>query len=435
MRSPDDDTDFELEVTPLLVDERSEPAGASAQRRDTSHRAIGVSTPKTGLSSQRTRWRLAQGAGTVAALLIALALLLRGVDVQSSSGAVAVPTPTLETGADMIAFIDSVPWGRLTIDGQPRPTPAMGAVYRVPRGHHILGYRASPFPSLRCVLSVPAAVSDTCVIHVLTSNEAHVLPAPPARVIDLEAVPSALPSGEQQALSAAVLQVLSQTAPPTVIQPGDHYAGADGETLAAEQPLAAALTYTFFQASDYGAACTPFCAANADDPQYVDENDTWIVYGFLVAQWRYLLPDGQVVLTPNGANGAITPQVSVGFDLLFNPSGAWEVKDFSSVDFRFLCDSALQMLSSEFPEDPIAAADEAIDLVSADPADGCLIGLVPGGGSAPVGYVLYHFGVFVAGDREAQALMPQLPVASAHESAIVQRILSGPADQPNDITS
>ena len=78
-----------------------------------------------------------------------------------------LPIATPQAGDDAFLWEHSVPWGRLFIDGKPGPNVSGSAVrqsdglpdgapFHLARGHHTIEYRASPFPTLKCVLTIPA---------------------------------------------------------------------------------------------------------------------------------------------------------------------------------------------------------------------------------------------------------------------------------------
>src|SRR5262249_14729697 len=135
------------------------------------------------------------------------------------------PTPRLSPGDTYFLWKDSVPWGTLLVDGHPGPDVRTSGVrfdttgepindppysFTLPRGRHTLEYRAAPFPTLRCVLSVPAARSDTCPLDhnvpLLKRDETDLH----TRYVDLQATPDRLPTEQWVALTAATQKMLSQ---------------------------------------------------------------------------------------------------------------------------------------------------------------------------------------------------------------------------------
>ncbi len=80
-----------------------------------------------------------------------------------------------------------------------------GAAFHLTPGRHTLEYRAAPFPTLKCIVSVPASSADTCPL-----DQADSLPPmsdwsikPKTRLLDLQATIDRLPATQAQALVAA----------------------------------------------------------------------------------------------------------------------------------------------------------------------------------------------------------------------------------------
>lgn len=156
------------------------------------------------------RARLRNALVTVGAVVLAVAVLvvLLPNGVANLSAALGIPTPvptaTLPTGASTFLIEDTVPWGTLLVDGRPtrfvppEPVALAGSGPPAPtlvlgRGRHTIEYRAAPFPTLRCVVSVPAAPDDTCPLaRPSPVDPVHAFGA--ARVLDLLARPERLPS-------------------------------------------------------------------------------------------------------------------------------------------------------------------------------------------------------------------------------------------------
>jgi hypothetical protein len=136
------------------------------------------------------------------------------------------PTATLLPGADTIIWTHSVPWGTLTIDGRAISGQEVGnsqTFHTLPSGRHLIVYRATHFPALRCQLSVPAHPRDTCPVAPRGDDPTSFTGR--AREVDLRATPERLPPEQQQALLAAIDAVLAGTQTTVPVIPGDHYQG------------------------------------------------------------------------------------------------------------------------------------------------------------------------------------------------------------------
>src|SRR5262249_47024552 len=126
------------------------------------------------------------------------------------------PTPPLSVGGNPFLWEHSVPWGILLVDGRSWPDVRTSVIrfdetgepvadppytFALPRGRHTLEYHAAPFPTLRCTVSVPAALSDTCpLVHnvppfLVPQGDLH------SRDLDLRATLDRLPPEQRAALT------------------------------------------------------------------------------------------------------------------------------------------------------------------------------------------------------------------------------------------
>ncbi len=135
----------------------------------------GGKQPPTNGSPQRKRFLLAGILGT----LVVILLLAGGVgqsDIAAFRARFApIPSATISGADNTFYVVNSVPWGTLLANGHPIPqlsTPPKDPLLMSPtttivvllRGHYSLEYRAAPYPTLHCRVSVPAATGDTCPI-------------------------------------------------------------------------------------------------------------------------------------------------------------------------------------------------------------------------------------------------------------------------------
>src|SRR5262249_7153625 len=179
-------------------------------------------------------------------LLLSLPTTQHGLD-----GLLRPPTPTatdpLPLGAGTVLVTDVVPWGNLRVDGKritppaARPGPLLPLPIAFGRGRHRLEYQADPFPTLRCLFSVPAAAgSDTCPMV----RDGGIDPSlGDARLLDLGATPEALPTDQRRLLTQVVAAALTTTPGTATVAAGDHYLGPTGTAAVARDPVQASLRF------------------------------------------------------------------------------------------------------------------------------------------------------------------------------------------------
>jgi hypothetical protein len=239
-----------------VSDLREQPVAASPGVRDTRRPLL---TPR-----QRMRRLAVAGGSVLLALLILIAAVpgLRAGPGSWLAGFVPTPTATLPPGTDRFYFIASVPGIRLSIDGRAiSPLPRIGAdpPLVLARGPHRLSWRAAPFLSQSCLLSVPFGLNDTCGTPIpvpVPLRRASVM----ASIVLLRESLATLSASQQSAVIAAIQHALSNST--SDIQPGDHYALAQVAT----QPLRGTLDFQLDTSNAFG---TGDACALASQPPYV----------------------------------------------------------------------------------------------------------------------------------------------------------------------
>ncbi len=118
------------------------------------------------------RQRRLQLTGTTAMVVLAILIILgstapvRELAGGALSGLTPPPLPTFVPGTDLFYIQAGPSWGHLSIDGRAvshLPAPGVDSPLRLSRGRHTLVWRAYPFSTQRCTLTVPAHPhADTC---------------------------------------------------------------------------------------------------------------------------------------------------------------------------------------------------------------------------------------------------------------------------------
>jgi hypothetical protein len=145
-------------------------------------------------------------------------------------------------------FTGGVPWGAIAIDGRQLDgaAAAAGISWRsLASGPHVVTYAASPFPPLRCQVSVPPTAEDSCRMTGVWWNQT--APAG-SRAVDLRATPEQLSAEDYAALVARI-----EAALPTAtarLASGERYLNAEKDVVIATEPLRAQFHYVVNTSTD-----------------------------------------------------------------------------------------------------------------------------------------------------------------------------------------
>lgn len=447
--------DGEIEVTGLRsgahrredAETQASDASATAWRADAER--------QQGRDGRRQARRLALtllSAGMVALALVGL-LALTQPDPWAAVGAylhlpTATPTPTIPLGGSIFFVQHEVPWGKLTVDGQPNTaTDLAEAAYLaqtefsfiLSRGKHTVVYEAPPFTTLKCTVSVPASSKDTCPLATPTAEgRQYVMGA--ARVIELGATLDHLPTAPRAALDAAARAAVAVTTKPARVAAGERYMGADGMVQTAAQDMRATLFREAWSGPplDSAGGCVFLCGTETGA-----SSDTWLLAAEVREGYRYTAPDGQIVaegplalpLEPEKQGPALLAE-SVSLQVGWN--GAWQVS---------LDPMALPLPQDETNKLPLSCVAGVLrleaqlfggasagqlppllrPLPAANPADGCIVGVEDIGANGAVTdqiVLLYRFGLLLATDDASHARFPDLPMATAAEQALAHQIIA-----------
>ena len=439
----DDDNwldEFEVEVTDLRTGQRSR-----VRQRDDSGQILPSQTtlratpiddglapepvePRPPSRGQRRRARVVACAASLLALSLLLLpnspLALTGRRVSTTPKATAI----IQAGDTELYMVHAAPWGKLRVDGKVENAIQNGSSYSsisVSPGTHTIDYVAPPFPTVRCTVTLPRdSGSDTCPADQNTSDSV-TLPSPDAAVVNLGATVSNLSSYELGALTSKIESTLPSLGGRALLQPGDHYLDAEGNTQSTSRNMLAIVSYSVAANAQLVPGCSKIC-----DVPGMDNSSTgsaWDVEVGLVENWRYLIANGPEVPGPQisqyGAplaqtysvtwNGGWNVQGPAGPGNLDCESGnSTLVQDISSVNSTFFQSSFSQTESAS----------------QSNPADGCAIALFSvsssGAPTSPTAYFLYRSGVVVAVNNEALSLSPSMPSPSAHELQIAQSLIA-----------
>src|SRR5258708_6911989 len=175
---------------------------------------------------QRRRQLIITGSIVVLAVLLILGSsasvrdLVSGIFIRPTP----TPLPMIAPGSDLFYVQGNPTWGHLFIDGHVvahLPRISIDQPLRLSRGRHVLLWRADPFLSLSCTVSVPARyATDTCSYHESVQLDAGLS----AWIITFSVSLASLPAEQHAALVQAVQAALDAQQSSATVQPGELYA-------------------------------------------------------------------------------------------------------------------------------------------------------------------------------------------------------------------
>jgi hypothetical protein len=434
---------------------------------------------EAGVSAHRHRLQLVVTAGIVVlALLVILGStapvreLVSGAFIRPAP----TPTPTLAPGVGLFYVQGNPPWGQLSIDGKALahlPRISYDPPLRLARGRHVLVWKADPFLSSRCTVSVPASyATDTCHYNQTVQLNSGLS----AYIITFSVSLTSLPTDQRAALIQATQVALDAQQSTDIVQPGELYAlapndpkcrDAPGQPLCyatARQPLKATLSFQLDANEASDEACIdpePSCTFSHQNchlfcPGFdsgLSAAQAWDVFATVRPLWKFATLDGRVLAhdVPDNslwdyATGQTIDESLVPLRITWDSLG-WHVTvshDGSASDAGFF-DPACAAAQDEVQFfEPPAVAGEPVYLQwqyasGSVPAVGCIaLGSpqpnpgttpTPSSSQAAVAYCLHRFGVNLAANELAQRYWPYLPVADAREQLLAQQLaalVSGP---------
>ncbi len=340
------------------------------------------------------------------------------------------PTATIGPGGDIAYYENGAPWGKLTVDNRTITLDNTLKPDFLARGRHTLTYRADPFPALRCIITTPAAASDTCPIDAtFASRMGRQMNG--NRVVDLGSTVDRLPAAQRDALVALVRGAVEYTSPVTTVRPGEHYAGINGDGITLEtatQPLTATLQIRVQNTNEGNpnpdSACASVCLPSVNNTAgnaLTDTSNLLEVLAHVRTGYHYTTQGGSVVLDyapmTRTQQAAWRPDDFVSVYVGWND--AWQITHPTHDDATLPCGFGSGDFSGE------ATAGPQLYTVTGtrsapNPTDGCLVVVRQQSNGASVGQpILYleRFGVLLAVGDTAHQLRPYLPVASQAEAA------------------
>jgi hypothetical protein len=275
-------------------------------------------------------------------------------------------------------------------------------------------------------------VSEGDATHCLFTTNNGIIQNAPSFTIGVYLTPDDLLPGQKDQIMAPLMQQLS-VAQQTTTQPGDYIATAFAEfdyTITSQQattPLqaSATLVQTGPQSSishSYPYLFSPSCEqllcplGFGPAPYQTPAGQVWGLLLNAMLRWRFTngigAPVADVTYSSNSPAGSFLPLPEVQF--VYDATG-WHLA--ADTDLKvgmpaFLCGNGMTILEHRVPG-PYSSNS---GFVTNKGVEGCLISVQVPGGS---GVFLWRFGVLLAADDGAHALLPDLPIASPAAIAAV----------------
>jgi hypothetical protein len=445
---PDHDEGFDAELSDLR-----NPSSASA-RQPASGGPPWQSRSQTARRVRRLVVLIAVG------LVVALLIVLNWPAARGSAIGLFVrpsPTPTHVSATNDFYLLPNPPGVTVWLDGLPLqslPEPG-GQPLILASGHHTLEWLPGwfPFQDLACVVSVPPAGSDTCVLLPGYALPAALIPAGVSpiylEVIETRESLATLLTGQASVLTGAIQQALDTRTATATIAVGEHFYAPDSNgsyrVMVATQPLRATLRLLLRGPGSPGGCSPPQgavqpCRAPGQDcsaictllnPSLQLSGLTWPAGVVISTDWTYTTLGGQSLVQHVGDPG-LNAHLAVTLLDWYGPQ--WSVTPIVGHRMNVpesddaLCDPARNWLASG-PLAPLLAATEGtpeptFQYASAgELTDGCVVSLTKyeptvTGQEGPPALFLERFGVLLAVNDAAHGLWPELPRADAAEVAL-----------------
>jgi hypothetical protein len=440
---------------PAVIEPKS--GGAHAESRVTSiHR---MPTSWRGSRRRRRRrvriWRVS--------LVVVLPLVLISGSLTFAlrtlrPGASSKTTERLVASVSALYFDPDVPWTTVSVDNRSvsMGKPGDQAPFVLPAGRHLISWEAAPFPPQQCVLSSPAASTDTC--PAAFEGIAYAPGEPAAEILRLEAESNDLPQANFGGLTSSIQMALTTSEQASPVYRGEPVflgglAGpgvADGtytattriqlDSAGSLRPMCQLDLLSATQDCDLVSnQCLPLCSLDFTERQSLGAalpSDQWLAIA-AVSMWRdYESRDGGPEYPYGGfAGDAVAFDAQAVLVGLHWQGSSWQVQVYlgthllapsiSNAQERILVDPACATAEAYFAEDLTSTEREAYSQVrfvsGANPSAGCLIQATAAATGEQVKY-FERFGVLLALNTAAQHLHPTMPVAATYVQNLASQL-------------
>ncbi|HZU71025.1 MAG TPA: hypothetical protein VFA09_27355 [Ktedonobacteraceae bacterium] len=394
---------------------------------------------------------------SVSLALIALIILAGSASTRNALltgifGRQPTPTPTLFPGTNLFYIQGTPSWGRAILDGHTLarlPVVGKDQPLQLSRGRHVLQWRAAPFLLQTCIVAIPpTAGSNNCEQDEAVQLKSGFF----AAIIRFSETLDSLPPDQFVALANAAQSAVNGLQSTTMVEPGEQYIDtlSDSDMATASEPMHATLNFQLDIASASNAPCVSslarsvilscqdcreFCTAPDQAFPATPINQPWNVLALIAATWKFMTLDGHIVEQnqPDTSDEHLI-ELQITWDGTY-----WHVKApistlESSTTDNPICESAQEEIGMNgYFGQTGGNVEEAVvwqQFASESKlADGCLAVGIPQQNSPeqprlPTAYLLYRFGVVVAGNQAAYNYWASQPLADSYERHLVQQIIT-----------
>jgi hypothetical protein len=374
------------------------------------------------------RVRVVQAIGLLVLVAVLAGWLAHALQTSpgAAQSAISAPSPT-PVALGPVLVLSNVSSGVVTLNGV-RLTESPPLVTTFRRGVNTLTMTAPPFHPLTCHVQWPSRQSDGACDLPPTTGLPHTVggrPVSPVLVVVLPFGPEDLPSAAQVQALARVSDILQQTPPQTHVPVGQYIASgqeASGAILSRRtrpplqaRLLAAATTLAYF---DEFFCADPGCVAAPGPP---GSRLDWVVGAGVSIRWQFRSSAGEeVAISPPWSD-----ELPVSLLLTYNVQQGWTVDqrgtkeqagfDLTTALAQSVCDGGATALITAAHLQP---GDTSPLVLHDNRLEGCELGLQTAQG-ANAGHFVWRFGVLLAADAPAHALLPDLPLAPPSEHSAV----------------
>jgi hypothetical protein len=387
------------------------------------------------------RVRMAQGLGLLCVAVLAAALIGRSLAtaLNQARGIAVPPIPTTTpVSLGPVLVLSNVSYGTVTLNGTPLAGPPP-VVVTFRRGVNTLTQTAPPLRPLTCELQWPSfGYQNQCAVERELSGlagPAHVAgrPVTPVAVVSLQFSGDDMPAEVQARTLANINATLHSVTVETTVPAGDYIAtGQDAlgriTSLRAAAPMRADLVGT---AASLDFTSDVFCEDSACLPVPAGGSEMWPVSVGVSTQWQFTPLAGGQTLRSAPYSPASYPRLLLSYD----PIRGWSVDQQSTEQLNgyslpialqatdcptgtsYLESRALAAVGFQEPLDTFVQPPLSASIVADHQGAGCTLQLVDTN-NAPRGLYVWGFGVLLAADAQAHALLPELPAAPPSEIAV-----------------
>ena len=370
------------------------------------------------------RVRVAQALALLVVMALVAGLVVHSLPVAPGRSQAGMATPT-PVPLGPILLLSNVSYGTVTLNGAPLAgSPPLIATFR--RGLNTITLTAPPFRPRTCHVQWPGRQTDGGCDLPQTGGASRSVGGRPVSAVLIVVLPFGLGDLPDAAQALAAATDALQSAPPQTSVPAGEYIAtgqdANGAVISrsTDVPLRAELLAA---ATTLGYVGDVFCGDTGCAPGVPLGNTTgqpeWLVTADVTIRWQFSSGSGVVA-----SSAPWSTQLPASLLLTYDAQQGWSVDQSGTQQLagfglpaalaQTVCNVDISVLSSAAQQQ----GDTVLTPVSQNPLEGCAFDLQSAQG-ASAGRFVWRFGVLLAAEGPAHALLPALPIAPASALAAV----------------